>query len=138
LAGSWKDALEHGVFAMPYSRDSAMTFVDYRDVAEAAATAFAGDDLIGGTFELATGGMVTRNEIADLMSHHAGRPIVAQDVDPDVALSGMPTGQMRDGLKAMFADYTAHGFHGGNNLVLRTILGRAPRTLDSYLAELAA
>jgi hypothetical protein len=82
--------------------------------------------------------MVTRSEIADLMSHHAGRTIVAQDVDPDVALSGMPTGQMRDELQAMFADYTAHGFHGGNNLVLRTILGRAPRTLDSYLAELAA
>jgi hypothetical protein len=38
----------------------------------------------------------------------------------------------------MFADYTAHGFHGGNNLVLRSILARAPRTLDSYLGELAA
>jgi uncharacterized protein YbjT (DUF2867 family) len=138
LAGSWKDAVEHGVFAMPYSKDSAMTFVDYRDVAEAAATAFVSDDLIGGTFELAAGGMVTRSEIADLMSRHAGRTIVAQDVDPDVALSGMPAAQMRDGLGAMFADYTAHGFHGGNNLVLRTILGRAPRTLDSYLAELAA
>jgi hypothetical protein len=45
---------------------------------------------------------------------------------------------MRDGLQAMFGDYTAHGFHGGNNLVLRTILGRTPRTLDSYLRELAA
>jgi hypothetical protein len=72
------------------------------------------------------------------MSRHAGRTIVAQDVEPDVALSGVPAGQMRDGLQAMFADYTAHGFHGGNNLVLRTILGRTPRTLDSYVAELAA
>lgn len=49
----------------------------------------------------------------------------------------MPAGPMRDGLAAMFDDYTAHGFHGGSNLVLRTILGRAPRTLDSYLSELA-
>jgi hypothetical protein len=136
LAGSWKDAVEHGVFAMSYSKDSAMTFVDYRDVAEA--TAFVGNDLVGGTFELAAGGMVTRSEIADLMSRHAGPTTVAQDVDPDVALLGMPAGQMRDGLQAMFADYTAHGFHGGNNLVLRTILDRAPRTLDSYLAERAA
>lgn len=114
-----------------------MTLVDYRDVAEAAATAFVDDDLIGGTFELAAGGMVTRSEIADLMSRQAGRPVVAHDLEPDVALAGMPTGQMRAGLRAMFADYTAHGFHGGNNLVLRTILGRAPRTLDSYLGELA-
>jgi hypothetical protein len=36
-----------------------------------------------------------------------------------VALPGLPPGQMRDGLQAMFGDYTAHGIHGGNNLVLR-------------------
>src|SRR5947209_16786666 len=28
-------------------------------------------------------------------------------------------------------------FRGGNNLVLRTILGRAPRSLDDYIAGLA-
>lgn len=138
LAGSWSGAVEHGVFAMPYSKDSAMTFVDYRDVADVAALAFAGDDLAGGTFELAAAGMLTRTEIAAMMSRHAGRTVVAQDVDPDVALAGMQAGQMRDGLSAMFGDYTAYGFHGGNDLVLRTILGRAPRTLDSYFGELAA
>ncbi len=137
LAGSWKDAVEHGIFAAPYSKGSAMSFVDYRDVAEAAATAFVSDDLVGGTFELAAGGMVSRSEIAEMMSRHAGRTVIAQDVAPDVALSGMPGGQMRDGLRAMFADYTAHGFHGGNSLVLRTILGHPPRTLDSFLGELA-
>jgi uncharacterized protein YbjT (DUF2867 family) len=137
LAGSWSGAAKHGVLAMPYSKDSEMTFVDYRDVAEAAAIAFASNDLIGGTFELAAGGMLTRTEIAAMMSRHAGRTVVAQDVDPDVALAGLAAGGLRDGLSAMFADYTEHGFHGGNNLVLRTILGRAPRTLDSYLSELA-
>jgi uncharacterized protein YbjT (DUF2867 family) len=138
LAGSWADAVEHGVFVMPYSKDSAMTFVDYRDVAEVAALAFATDDLVGGTFELAAGGMLTRSEIAALMTRHAGHPVVARDVEPDVALAGLPPGAMRDGLIAMFADYTAYGFRGGNNLVLQTILGRTPRTLDSYLGELAA
>jgi hypothetical protein len=75
--------------------------------------------------------------IAELMSRHAGRSVVAGDVLAEAALSEMPAGEERDGLKAMFADYTAHGFHGGNNLVLRTILGRAPRSLDAYFAELA-
>jgi NmrA-like family len=56
---------------------------------------------------------------------------------PDVALDGMPDGPMRPGLAAMFAAYTAHGFHGGNNLVLTGILGRPPRTLDAFFAELA-
>ena len=46
--------------------------------------------------------------------------------EPDDALAGLLPGAMRDGPVAMFADYTAHGFHGGNNLVLQTILGRTP------------
>jgi hypothetical protein len=37
----------------------------------------------------------------------------------------------------MFADYTAHGFHGGNSLALCTIIGRTPRSLDDFFAELA-
>jgi hypothetical protein len=37
----------------------------------------------------------------------------------------------------MFADYTAHWFHGGNSLGLRTIIGRTPRSLDDFFAELA-
>jgi uncharacterized protein YbjT (DUF2867 family) len=137
LIGSWTSSVRDGVFAMPYSKDSAMTFVDYRDVAEVAAVAFATDELLNGTFELAAGGMVTRTELAALMSRHAGRDVVAVDVEPDLALDGMPGGPMRDGLTAMFDAYTTHGFHGGNNLVLRSILGRAPRTLDAFFAELA-
>ncbi len=52
LAGGWVSAADRGVFAMPYSKDSPMSFVDYRDVAEVAAIAFASDDLVNGTFEL--------------------------------------------------------------------------------------
>ena len=37
----------------------------------------------------------------------------------------------------MLADYTAHGFHGGNSLNLRTILGRTPRSLNDFFAGLA-
>jgi hypothetical protein len=43
---------------------------------------------------------------------------------------------LRDDLLAMFAEYTAHGFHGGNSLALRTILG-PPRSLNDIFAELA-
>ena len=52
------------------------------------------------------------------------------------AVRQMPAGPMKDGLLAMFADYTAHGFRGGNGVVLRTILGRAPRSLEDFFAEL--
>ena len=59
------------------------------------------------------------------------------DGDPSIALQGLPDASLRDGLLAMFADYTAHGFHGGNSLALRTILGRTPRSLNDFFAELA-
>ena len=138
LAGGWAAAVKDGVFAMPYSKDSAMSFVDFRDVAEVAALAFSTDALAGGTFELAAGGQVTRTEIAELMSRYAGREVTARDVDPETALRALPDGFEKAGLLAMFGDYSAHGFHGGNPLVLRAILGRAPRSLPGYLAELAA
>ena len=107
LSGGWQSAVANGVFVMPYSKDSAMTFVDYRDVAEAAAIAFATDDLGNGTFELAAGGTVTRTELAALMTWYAGREVVARDVDPGISLKDMPDGFEKDGLRAMFADYTA-------------------------------
>jgi uncharacterized protein YbjT (DUF2867 family) len=137
LSGAWKSTVSDGVFAMPYSKDSAMTFVDYRDVADVAALAFATDDLVNGTFELAAGGTATRTQLATLMSRYSGREVIATDVDPATALGDMPAGPTRDGLTAMFTDYTDHGFHGGNDLVLRTLLGRAPRSLADYFAELA-
>ena len=137
LTSGWTSATQDGVFAMPYSKNSAMTFVDYRDVAEVAAIAFSSDDLVNGTFELASAGTYTRPEIAAVMSRYAGREVTAVDVDAKAALEGMPPGFMRDGLAAMLNDYTVHGFHGGNDLVLRTLLGRVPRSLDDFFAELA-
>jgi hypothetical protein len=70
------------------------------------------------------------------MSRYAGREVTARDVEPGDAVRQMPAGPMKDGLLAMFADYTAHGFRGGNSLALRTILGRAPRSLEDFFAEL--
>jgi uncharacterized protein YbjT (DUF2867 family) len=137
LASAWTAALAAGVFAMPYSKDSLMTFVDYRDVAEVAAIAFTTGDLVNGTFELAAGGMITREQLAEVISRYAGRQVVAVDLDPVAALASLGDDFQRDGLKRMFADYTTYGFHGGNNLVLRTILGGNPRSLEDFFAELS-
>lgn len=106
-----------------------MTYVDYRDVAEVAALAFVESRLSRGTFELAAGGMVDRVEIAEMMSRVAGRALRAEDTDD------VPPGP--DGLATMFADYDQHGFHGGNSLVLQSILHREPRSVADFIAELA-
>ncbi|MGH3501562.1 MAG: hypothetical protein ACRDQA_11845 [Nocardioidaceae bacterium] len=51
------------------------------------------------------------------MSTTSGRDIVAVDPDAPPRPQDLPPG-----LTAMFDAYDRHGFHGGNNLVLRTIL----------------
>jgi hypothetical protein len=53
--------------------------------------------------------MVTRSELAALMTRYAGREVVAQDGGPSIALQDLPDASLRDGLLAMFADYSAHG-----------------------------
>jgi len=134
LDGAFEQALRSGTLVMPWSKHSRMTYVDYRDVAEAAALAFAGEELSFGTFELAAPGMIDRVRLAELMTAAAGREVIAEDLP---AGSTLPPGQP-DGLGAMFAEYDRHGFHGGNPLVLGTILQHEPRTVASYIAELGA
>jgi uncharacterized protein YbjT (DUF2867 family) len=139
LDGAWRSAQQLGRIAMPYSKHARACYVDYRDVAEAAALAMTGDTLSQGTFELSAPGMVNRVELAELMSRVLGRTVVAEE--PSFAdwaqQAHLPPGPVRDGLERMNADYDAHGFPGGNALVLRAVLGREPRTLPEYIAELA-
>ena len=134
LDGAFEQALRSGTLVMPWSKRSRMTYVDYRDVAEAAALAFTGEQLSFGTFELAARGMVDRVRLAELMTEVGGREVIAEDLPAGFTLSpGQPAG-----LGAMFAEYDRHGFHGGNTFVLRAILQHEPRTVAGYIAELGA
>ena len=46
-------------------------------------------------------------------------------------------GPVGEGMARMMDHYDAHGFPGGNALVLRSILGREPRTLKQFFQEAA-
>lgn len=129
LAGAWQQALDTGTVVLPWSKDSGMTYVDYRDVADVVATAFATSTLDHGTFELAAECGVSRVRLAALMSEVAGRTLTAADTD-------RPPPDQQDAMAAMLHEYDRYGFHGGNALVLQTILRREPRTLRSFLGEL--
>ena len=139
LAASWPRIVESGRFALPYSTQARACYVDYRDVAEAAALALTSDRLDYGTFELCAGGMLNRIELAALMSEAAGRKIEATQISFEefATQSKIPEGPLREGLRKMYEDYDQFGFPGGNDLVLRAVLEREPRTLRAYLGELA-
>ena len=139
LGSGWSAVLEQGRFVLPYSKQAKVCYVDYRDVAEAAAIALTEDKLDYGTFELCAPGMVNRLEITSMMSEALGRTIEAGELPFDkwAQVAHIPDGTVREGMRHMFADYDQYGFPGGNALVLRAILGREPRTLRQYIQELA-
>ena len=139
LQGSWKQAVETGQFALPFSRHARTCYVDYRDVAECAGMAFTDDRLSNGTFELSSCGMVTRVEIAAIMSEVLGELITAAEVPFEkwADAARIPPGPVREGLERMYAEYDRYGFSGGNALVLQAILGHQPRPLRRYIQELA-
>jgi uncharacterized protein YbjT (DUF2867 family) len=135
---SWNDVVEHDRLAQPYSLAVKMCSVDYRDVAEVAALAMTGNELSYGTFELCAPGMQDSHETAAILSEVLGRPITAVQIPLDQFASQLPEGPFRQGMTRMMAHYDRHGLPGGNALVLRAILGREPRSLKDYFAELAS
>jgi uncharacterized protein YbjT (DUF2867 family) len=139
LAGGWKGVLESSNFSLPYSKHAKACYVDYRDVAEAAAIGLTTNKLAYGTFELSAPGMVDRMELTQMMSTALGRTIRAGEPSYDewAEMAHIPEGPVRDGLRTMYADYDQYGFPGGNALVLRAILDREPRSLQAFINELA-
>ena len=135
---SWNDIVEHDRLAQPYSLSAKMCSVDYRDVAEVAAMAMTGDELSYGTFELSAPGMQDTYQTAEIVSEVLGRTVTAVQIPLDHFASQLPEGHFRDGMRRMMAHYDKHGLPGGNPLVLRSILGREPRSLKDYFRELAS
>ena len=135
---SWTDIVEHDRLAQPYSLSAKFCSVDYRDVAEVAAIAMTGNELSYGTFELSASGMEDSHQTAAVLSEVLGRTITAMQIPLNQYASQLPAGPFRDGMTRMMAHYDKHGLPGGNPLVLRSILGREPRSLKDYFRELAS
>jgi hypothetical protein len=83
--------------------------------------------------------MYNRFQVAGMISEALGRRIEAARVDFDewADRAGVPDGPRRRGMQRLYANYDQSGFHGGNELVLRSVLGREPRGLRQFFRELA-
>jgi uncharacterized protein YbjT (DUF2867 family) len=136
---TWTQILRTGRLSAPYSRDAPIGLVDYRDVAEAAATALTGDELACGSFELCAEPGLDRHAIAAIISEETGAQIEAAEQTPaawadTTAFPG--SDREKDLLLKMFTYYDSRGFTG-NRLALTTVLGREPRSFRAYVRELA-
>lgn len=139
LAGSLQSAQDSGKITGTYSKNSKMCYVDYQDVAEAAALAMTGTELSYGTFELCSPGMYSRVDLAAIISKAIGKNVVAEDIPTEqwAQQVKIPPGEMREGIITMTKEYDHYGFSGGNSLMLKTILKREPKSVTQFMNELA-
>lgn len=140
LAGLLKSAQDNGTITGVYSKNSKMCYVDYRDVAEAAALAMTSTELAHGTFELCSPGMYSRVDLAAIISEVINKKVVAEEIPTEQWSKQVKIrpGEMREGIIAMTKEYDQSGFSGGNSLVLKTILKREPKTVAQFITEMAA
>ena len=136
----WHKTLETGSYVEPWGQDKPLAWVDYRDVAEVAAMALLDDELKNAVFELSSAGMITRDDMVRLMSEALGREITTRTIPIEEWDGGNVAHDpaMHKAFLNFARFYDEHGLPGGNDLVLRSLLRREPRTISSYIKELSA
>lgn len=117
-----------------------VSYLDVRDIAVVAAKALAAAEHAGKIYELNGPEALSYPELAAKISKHAGRPTQYLDIPSEAQRKamldqGMPAWQA-DALLDLQAYYI--GGRGGDvDDLLRRLLGRAPITMDQFLAEFA-
>jgi len=141
IMAGWRGILEEGIYRIPYSVETRLSLVDLGDVAEVAASVLASPGHAGATYELVGTTPSSQLEITETLSRVLGRPVRAEAEtiaawEARARTAGMGDHQRRT-LIRMFRYYDRHGLTGGT-AVLRTLLGRPPRTLAEFAAGAAA
>lgn len=133
---SWPSIMQSGIFAEPFSPTAKLARVDYRDVADVVAIALTEDRLTNGTFELCAEGYYNRQEVASIMSDCLGHQIKADTVTFEEWVE--LTKPKPDDIGPESEMYAYYGEYGspGNSFVLRSILGREPRTIKQFVCDL--
>jgi uncharacterized protein YbjT (DUF2867 family) len=139
---SLAEILKSGILSVPYSIDRPMSFVDRRDVAEAAAIVLSDDKHFRATYELVGTEPITACELAGLVSQESGRSIEAKQISPDAIIDRLPRTSVidtftSDAFERMFVYYNRHGLTGNSN-VLGWLLGRKPTDFPEYVRRASA
>ena len=123
------------------SMDAArVSFLDVRDIAVVAAKTLAGGEHAGKTYELNGPEALSYAEVAEKISKHVGRAVQYVDIPMEAQRKamleqGMPEWQVTALLQLQ--EYYTAGKGGNVDGLLQQLLGRAPITMDQFLAEFA-
>lgn len=137
-----KDVIvNYGVYPQPIG-DIGLNRVDVRDIAEAAAQAFAGR-APNQTIALVGPDVLTGASTAQVYSRHLEKTIAYGGNDLDAwekqVLQFLPPWMVFD-LKMMYAYFQKHGLRATADELktLETLLGHAPRSFDTFVGEMVA
>jgi uncharacterized protein YbjT (DUF2867 family) len=117
-----------------------ISYIDVRDVAAAGVKALTDRATLGAVYELHGPEAIGTEELARRLTKAAGRPIRGVDLTPEQLKQGMIAAGMPANRAQPVADLYAYYRSGkgeGSSQVLQSLIGRAPRTMDAYLAEIA-
>lgn len=141
ITWSWPRIMETGEFAMPYSADQGMNWVDMQDVAEAMAIVLTSEGHEYATYELVGTQPLTRREVCAIISKVMGHHIEAVVADTDEFLAdpmwqAFTTAQLEE-LRATFTHFDRYGIKAGSPKILEMLLGRPPLTYEDFIQRFA-
>ncbi|GAB3258397.1 NmrA family NAD(P)-binding protein [Kineosporia babensis] len=131
LAGPWK---ETGRITVP--ADGPVSWTAREDAAEAAAVILTSESAYDGPVTLTAGAAPTFAEVALIASEVAGRPITIEVLDPQQWVARqIASGQPEFVARFTLGMYQAaeQGFFAGTDPLLKSLLGREPRTVKDVL-----
>ena len=130
-------ALRDGTLALP-AGDAAVSYVDARDVAEAAARILTTDAHDGAVHELTGPEALRHDEIARRIGAALGRDVSYRALTPDRARAGLLDSGMdpwqADGLVELYGMYAA-GEASAVTGTVEQLLGRPAGSLDTFLTD---
>jgi uncharacterized protein YbjT (DUF2867 family) len=133
----WKAGIDHGVVAVP-AAEGKSSFIDARDIADAAAAALTSKHFDGRAFNLTGPAALSYGEAAETLSTVLGRKINYQPITTEAFVT-MLTGA---GVPTDYAEFLASIFYpvreGWTAAVtedVRTLTGHAPRSLKTYAED---
>lgn len=112
--------------------DAGIGYIDARDIADVAVDQLLADNVAGGTLNLTGPDIVTARQIADLLSTVL-KPQVSAIEKPPLPVSGDADFEHR--AIAQFVRLIAAGRAATTTDVVRSLLGRAPRSVAAFISE---
>lgn len=134
LLANLKSILEKGVLRVPYSIHAKFSFVDLKDVAEAAKVILTEPNYENAIYELAGTALMSHADVAEVFSQILKRDVRAVKEDGEDwkrHTKGMSDYAIEN-LIRMFKYYDQWGLTGNPN-VLRWILKREPTSLETFI-----